>query len=78
MSHEERDRPPEDPDVTDDEPRRDPGTDEREPRDPSDVEGSMSFPGEDGPDVVAAEPPTKGARVAGEEGATGTGSIEEP
>ena len=56
MTEEVIDRLPEDPDAVDDEPRHGPDTDEPDRRDPTEVDGSMSFPGEDGPDVVGSVP----------------------
>jgi len=57
---EDLDRPPEDPDAVDDERHRGPGTDDRDRRDPTDDEGSMSFPGEDAPDDVGSAPDEMG------------------
>ena len=56
MTLDEPERQPEDPDAVDDGPSRGPDTDERDRPEPTGHEGSMDFPGEDGPDVVGSGP----------------------
>lgn len=56
MTLEDPERQPEDPDAVHDGPRRGPDADERDRREPTADEGSMDFPGEDGPEVVGSGP----------------------